>query len=148
MNIEEIQEIIPHRYPFLLVDRLVELEVGTRGVGYKNVTINEPFFEGHYPGMPIMPGVLMIEAMAQVGALVLLSDPKFRDSKPLIVGIEKARFRRRVVPGDRLDLTAEVVWFRRGIGAMKGRATVDGEVAAEAELQFKVLTKEEMERAG
>ena len=144
LNIEEIQAILPHRYPFLLVDRMTELEVGVKGKGFKNVTINEEFFLGHYPGMPIMPGVLIVEAMAQVGALVLLSDPKFRDVKPLVAGLEKVRFRRRVVPGDRLEMTAEVLWFRKGIGCMKGTAMVDGELAAEAELTFKVLTMQEV----
>ena len=144
LNIEEIQAILPHRYPFLLVDRITELDVGIKGKGFKNVTINEEFFLGHYPGMPIMPGVLIVEAMAQVGALVLLSDPKFKDVKPLIVGMEKVRFRRRVVPGDKLEMTAEVLWFRKGIGCMKGTATVAGENAAEAELTFKVMIREEV----
>lgn len=143
MKIEDIKAILPHRYPFLLVDRMTELEVGVRGTGYKNVTVNEEFFLGHYPGMPIMPGVLIIEAMAQVGALVLLSDPKFADVRPLIAGLDKVRFRRMVVPGDRLEATAEVLWFRKGIGCMRGTASVDGELAAEAELTFKILTKEE-----
>jgi len=146
LNIEEIKSVLPHRYPFLLVDRMTELEVGIRGTGYKNVTINEEFFLGHYPGMPIMPGVLIIEAMAQVGALVLLSDPKFADVRPLIAGMDKVRFRRMVVPGDRLEATAEVLWFRKGIGCMRGVASVDGEIAAEAELTFKILTKEEAVR--
>ncbi|MDQ2986089.1 MAG: 3-hydroxyacyl-ACP dehydratase FabZ [Armatimonadota bacterium] len=143
MKIEEIQAILPHRYPFLLVDRMEELEVGVRGRGYKNVTANEQFFQGHYPGMPIMPGVLIIEAMAQVGALVIMSDPKFTGVRPLVAGLEKVRFRRMVVPGDRLTTTAEVLWFRKGIGCMKGVATVDGEIAAEAELTFKILKNEE-----
>ncbi|MEO7454528.1 MAG: 3-hydroxyacyl-ACP dehydratase FabZ [Fimbriimonadales bacterium] len=139
MNITEIQAILPHRHPFLLVDRLTELEVGKKGKGYKNVTINEDFFVGHYPGMPIMPGVLIVEAMAQVGALVLLSDPKFHNTKPLVLGLEKVRFRRMVVPGDKLEMTAEVLWFRKGIGCMRGTASVDGEMAAEAEVTFKIL---------
>jgi 3-hydroxyacyl-[acyl-carrier-protein] dehydratase len=143
LNIEQIKEVLPHRYPFLLVDRMTELEVGIKGRGYKNVTANEHFFVGHYPGMPIMPGVLIVEAMSQVGALVLLSDPKFREVKPLVVGLEKVRFRRMVVPGDRLDMSAEVLWFRKGIGCMRGTASVDGEMAAEAEVTFKILTQEE-----
>jgi len=116
-----------------------ELEVGKRGRGYKNLSINEYFFQGHYPGMPIMPGVLIVEAMAQVGALVLMSDPAFGGVKPLVVGLDKVRFRRMVVPGDRLVTNAEVIWFRKGIGCMKGVSTVDGEIAAEAELTFKIL---------
>jgi beta-hydroxyacyl-ACP dehydratase FabZ len=143
LNIQEIQAILPHRHPFLLVDRLTELEVGKKGKGYKNVTMNEDFFVGHYPGMPIMPGVLIVEAMAQVGALVLLSDPKFQNTKPLVLGLEKVRFRRMVVPGDKLEMTAEVLWFRKGIGCMKGTASVDGEMAAEAEVTFKILTNGE-----
>lgn len=139
MDINDIQKILPHRFPFLLVDRMEELEVGKRGRGYKNLSINEYFFQGHYPGMPIMPGVLIIEAMAQVGALVLMSDPEFGGVKPLVVGLDKVRFRRMVVPGDRLMTNAEVVWFRKGIGCMKGVATVDGEIVAEAELTFKIL---------
>jgi 3-hydroxyacyl-[acyl-carrier-protein] dehydratase len=146
LNIEEIKSVLPHRYPFLLVDRMTELEVGVRGTGYKNVTINEEFFSGHYPGMSIMPGVLIIESMAQVGALVLLSDPKFADVRPLVAAMDKVRFRRMVVPGDRLETTAEVLWFRKGIGCMRGVATVDGEIAAEAELTFKILMKEEAVR--
>lgn len=144
MNIEEIQAVLPHRYPFLMVDRMTELEVGVRGRGYKNVTINEEFFEGHYPGMPIMPGVLIVEAMAQVGALVLMVDPKFSGVKPLMVGLEKVRFRRPVVPGDRLEMTADVLWFRKGIGCMKGTASVDGELAADAQLTFKVFKNQEV----
>lgn len=143
LDIEEIQAILPHRYPFLLVDRMTELDVGVKGKGYKNVTINEEFFVGHYPGMPIMPGVLIVEAMAQVGALVLLADPKFQNVKPLVAGMDKVRFRRRVVPGDRLEMSAEVLWFRKGIGCMQGTAMVDGEIAAEAQLTFKVFIKEE-----
>jgi 3-hydroxyacyl-[acyl-carrier-protein] dehydratase len=146
LNIEEIKSVLPHRYPFLLVDRMTELEVGVRGTGYKNVTINEEFFSGHYPGMSIMPGVLIIESMAQVGALVLLSDPKFADVRPLVAAMDEVRFRRMVVPGDRLETTAEVLWFRKGIGCMRGVATVDGEIAAEAELTFKILMKEEAVR--
>lgn len=139
MDIHEIQKVIPHRFPFLLVDRMIELEVGKKGVGYKNVTMNEPFFQGHYPGMPVMPGVLIIESMAQVGALVLLSDPKFEKAKPLIVGMDKVKFKKMVVPGDRLTSTVEVLWYRAGIGSMRGVSTVDGVVVAEAEVAFKVL---------
>lgn len=139
MDIRDIQRVLPHRYPMLLVDRMESIESGKRGRGYKNVTFNEPFFQGHYPGLPIMPGVLIVEAIAQVGALILLSDPAFEGVTPLIVGLDKVKFRRMVVPGDRLITEAEVLWFRRGIGCMKGIATVDGELAAEAELSFKVI---------
>ena len=139
LDIREIQKILPHRYPFLLVDRMEELVVGKSGKGYKNVTINDAFFEGHYPGMPIMPGVLIIEAMAQVGALVLMTDPKFDGVKPLIVAMDKVKFRRMVVPGDRLTSTAEVLWFRNGIGSMQGTSSVDGELVAEAQISFKIM---------
>jgi len=130
-----IQEILPHRYPFLLVDKIIELEPATRIVGIKQVTINEPFFQGHFPGMPVMPGVLQIEALAQVGAILALREFEDRSSKiPLFSGIENARFRRPVVPGDTLVL--EVIALRAGrkVQKMRGIATVDGNVTAETEI--------------
>lgn len=130
-----IQEILPHRYPFLLVDKIVELEPRVRIVGIKQVTINEQFFQGHFPGAPVMPGVLQIEAMAQVGAILALREFEDRDSKiPFFSGIEKARFRRPVVPGD--TLTIEVVALRIGskVQKMRGETRVDGQVTAEAEI--------------
>jgi beta-hydroxyacyl-ACP dehydratase FabZ len=135
-------DAIPHRYPFLLVDRMIELDVGKRGIGYKNVTVNDAFFEGHYPGHPIMPGVLIVESMAQVGALVLLSDPAYRGVKPLLVGFDKVRFKRMVTPGDCLESEAEVLWFRKGVGCMKGISRVNGETVAEAELTFKLMNED------
>lgn len=130
-----ILEILPHRYPFLLVDKIIELEPATRIVGIKQVTINEPFFQGHFPGMPVMPGVLQIEALAQVGAILALREFEDRSAKvPLFSGIEKAKFRRPVVPGD--TLTLEVIALRTGskVQKMRGIATVDGKVTTEAEI--------------
>jgi beta-hydroxyacyl-ACP dehydratase FabZ len=130
-----IMRSIPHRYPFLLVDRVIEMEPGKRIVAYKNVTINEPFFQGHFPGAPIMPGVLVIEAMAQAGAVLLLNAMEDRESKLVyFTGIDKARFRRTVVPGDQLRFTLEVLKLRSRTCKLKGRAEVDGQLAAEAEI--------------
>ena len=130
-----IMRSIPHRYPFLLVDRVVEMEPGKRIVAYKNVTINEPFFQGHFPEAPIMPGVLIIEAMAQAGAVLLLNAMEDRESKLVyFTGIDKARFRRTVVPGDQLRFTLEVLKLRSSTCKLKGRAEVDGQLAAEAEI--------------
>jgi beta-hydroxyacyl-ACP dehydratase FabZ len=130
-----IMRSIPHRYPFLLVDRVIEMEPGKRIVAYKNVTINEPFFQGHFPGAPIMPGVLVIEAMAQAGAVLLLNAMEDRESKLVyFTGIDKARFRRTVVPGDQLRFTLEILKLRSRTCKLKGRAEVDGQLAAEAEI--------------
>ena len=138
LNIEEIKAIIPHRYPFLFVDKLLIEDIGVRGIGYKNVTINEPFFQGHFPEMPVMPGVLIVETMAQVGAVILLSDDKFKGKTPYFAGINKVRFRRKVVPGDTLKLSCEIVRQRGPIGIGKAIATVDGELACVAELMFAI----------
>lgn len=132
---QAIQAILPHRYPFLLVDRIIELEPRVRIVGIKQVTINEPFFAGHFPEAPVMPGVLQIEALAQVGAILALREFEDRDQKiPFFSGIESARFRRPVVPGDTLRL--EVIALRVGskVQKMRGIASVDGNVTAEAEI--------------
>ena len=133
---EEIQKILPHRYPFLLVDRIVEMEPGKHIVGLKNVTVNEPFFQGHFPGKPVMPGVLIIEAMAQVGAAGILSLPEFQGKIALFAGIDKARFRRQVVPGDQLRIEVNVIKLRGSVGKSEAKAYVGGEIAAEAELMF------------
>lgn len=138
MDIQEIQKIIPHRYPFLLVDRIVEYEPGKRAVGIKNVTINEPFFQGHFPDYPVMPGVLIIEALAQVGAVAVLGMKENKGKIALFAGIDKLRIRRQVKPGDVLTLTLELTRMRRQIGKGKGIATVDGEVAVEGELMFAI----------
>lgn len=138
LGIKEIQEIIPHRYPFLLVDKVDELEIGKRAVGYKNFTMNEQFFQGHFPQEPVVPGVLMIEALAQVGAIALLSVEQNKGKIAYFAGINKARFKRVVVPGDVLRLEVEIIKMKGTIGIGKGTATVDGEKAVEAEIMFAV----------
>jgi 3-hydroxyacyl-[acyl-carrier-protein] dehydratase len=132
-------EILPHRYPMLLVDRVEELEPGKRAVGYKNVTINEQIFQGHYPGKPIMPGVLMVEALAQLGGVAILSLDKYKGKKPILGAIKNAKFRRMVVPGDVLKLEIEIVKVKGPAGIGKGIATVNGEKAVEAEITFMIV---------
>jgi 3-hydroxyacyl-[acyl-carrier-protein] dehydratase len=136
LSARQIQEIIPHRYPFLLVDRIVELDEGRRAVGIKNVTINEPFFQGHFPGNPVMPGVLIMEAMAQVGAVVLLKLPANAGKLGLLAGIDKCRFRQQVHPGDQLRLEVQFLKIRGNIGKAQARAFVGDQVAAEGEFLF------------
>lgn len=138
MNILKILQTLPHRYPMLLVDRVVDVEPGVRCRGIKNVTINEPYFQGHYPNMPIMPGVLIVEAMAQAGAVILLADPRYEGLVPVIGGIDDVRFRRPVVPGDQLIIDVELLWFRAGVGRIKCAAHVDGEPTAQMEMIFKL----------
>ncbi|GFN22764.1 MAG: 3-hydroxyacyl-ACP dehydratase FabZ [Thermoanaerobacteraceae bacterium] len=138
LDITAIQEILPHRYPFLLVDRLEEIEAGRRAVGLKNVSANEWFFSGHFPGYPVMPGVLIIEALAQVGAAAILSQPEWRGKIVFFGGMDKVRFRRQVVPGDVLRLEAEVIKVKGKIGKARGRAWVGEELAAEGELIFAI----------
>jgi 3-hydroxyacyl-[acyl-carrier-protein] dehydratase len=143
MDSVAIQSYLPHRYPFLFVDQIIELEVYKRAVGLKNVTTNEPFFQGHFPERPVMPGVLILEAMAQVaGVLAFYSLGGRRGNLPLFTGIDKAKFRLPVVPGDRLRMELEVI-RRRGdrIWVFFGRATVNGKLASEAELQAMILTE-------
>lgn len=136
MNRDEILAIIPHRPPMLLIDEVVEIEPGRRAVGLKHVRADEFWVPGHYPGNPILPGVLQVEALAQTGAVALLSQPEFRDKVPLFAGIDGARFRRPVRPGDTLRLEVEIVRLRGTVGKGRGTATVDGQVAAECELTF------------
>lgn len=138
MDIQEIQKIIPHRYPFLLIDKIVSLEPGKRAVGIKNVTMNEPFFQGHFPDYPVMPGVLIIEALAQVGAVAVLSMEENKGKIALFAGIDKLRMRRQVKPGDTLTLELELTRLRGSIGKGKGVAKVGEEVAVEGELMFAV----------
>ena len=132
----EIRQLIPHRYPFLLVDRIDELEPGVRAVGVKNVTQNEPFFQGHFPDYPVMPGVLIIEAMAQVGAVGVMAGGDHADKLALFAGIDGVRFRRQVVPGDVLTMEVEIVRLKGRVGRGKGRAMVGDERVCEAELMF------------
>jgi 3-hydroxyacyl-[acyl-carrier-protein] dehydratase len=134
-DIQQIMDFLPHRYPFLLVDRVIEFERGKRIVAIKNVTMNEEFFQGHFPGYPIMPGVLVIEAMAQVGAILMMSDVPDRHSKlGLFTGIDGAKFRGGVTPGDQLRMEIDVISFRSRAGKMQGRALVDGKLVCEATL--------------
>jgi 3-hydroxyacyl-[acyl-carrier-protein] dehydratase len=132
----EIMRIIPHRYPFLLIDRVVELEPGKRVVAVKNVTVNEPQFTGHFPDRPIMPGVLMVEALAQAGAVAVLSLPEYAGKLVLFAGIDECRFRRTVLPGDTLLLKVELEKLRGVFGRGRAVASVDGEVAVEATISF------------
>jgi len=135
MDIKKITSLLPHRYPFLLVDRVVKVEPGQRLLGYKNVTINEPFFQGHFPEKPVMPGVLIIEALAQAtGLLAMESEDVAGKAIYYLVGVDKARFKRPVVPGDQLMLEVEVLKQRRGIWTFSGKGTVDGQVCASAEI--------------
>ncbi|MBO0424042.1 3-hydroxyacyl-[acyl-carrier-protein] dehydratase FabZ [Enterococcus plantarum] len=138
MNIEEIKAIIPHRYPFLLLDTVEEIVVGEKVIAKKNVTINEPFFQGHFPGEPVMPGVLILEALAQAGAVALLSMPDFKGKTAYFGGIDKAKFRQKVVPGDTLLLEVEIMKVKSIAGIGKGTATVNGKKVAEAELTFMI----------
>jgi 3-hydroxyacyl-[acyl-carrier-protein] dehydratase len=136
LTIQEIMAIIPHRYPFLLLDRVLELEPGVRAVGEKHVTINEPFFQGHFPEYPIMPGVLIVEALAQTGCVAALSVPEYKNKLGIFAGIDGVRFRRPVVPGDTLRLEARLEKFRRGIGKAAVHASVGGQVACEGQILF------------
>ena len=141
LDSEAIQKILPHRYPFLLVDRVLELEPGQRAVGIKNVTANEPFFAGHFPGRPVMPGVLIVEALAQTAG-VLMGEGAGEGRIPLFMGIDRARFRRQVVPGDQLRLEVEVLQQRRNVCRVAGKAFVGEDLAAEAEIMAMLVEQE------
>jgi 3-hydroxyacyl-[acyl-carrier-protein] dehydratase len=138
---KEIQSILPHRYPFLLIDKVLDLEVGKTARGLKNVTINEPFFPGHFPGHPVMPGVLIIEAMAQVGGVLAFKSAGTNNKVVYFMGIDKARFRRPVLPGDSLELTVNVIKTRGAVWVFKGEAFVAGTLVAEAELMATIMEK-------
>jgi 3-hydroxyacyl-[acyl-carrier-protein] dehydratase len=142
MDIKEIQTYLPHRYPFLLVDRIIEIESGTKAIGIKNVTVNEEFFQGHFPGQPIMPGVLIIEAMAQVGGILAFRSGVNMGKAVYFMSIEKAKFRKPVVPGDQLRLEIHILQQRGNVWRFSGNATVEGKVAAEAEFTAMVTDKE------
>lgn len=142
LNVEEIMEIIPHRYPFLFADKVEIIESGVKGIGYKNVTMNEYYFQGHYPNMPVMPGVIIIETMAQIGAVILLSHEDFQGKVPYFAGINKFRFKRKVVPGDTLKIEVEITKLRGSIGIGEGKAYVDGKVAAQGEFMFAIESVE------
>jgi len=142
LDVERILELLPHRYPFLLVDRVLEVEGTTKIVGLKNVTFNEPFFQGHFPGHPIMPGVLIIEAMAQTGGLLLMDQIPDRASKVVyFMALDNVKFRKPVVPGDQLRMEVEMLQFRGKVARMKGTSLVDGKVVAEAEMLAGVVDR-------
>ena len=143
MDILEIMSILPHRYPLLLIDRIVEMERKTRIVAIKNVTINEPHFAGHFPDFPIMPGVLIVEAMAQVACAMFLSKPEAKNKLAYFMGMEEIKFRKPVVPGDRMELKVEVLKMRDKYGKAKGEAFVDGKLATEATFSFAIVDKPE-----
>lgn len=141
LSTKEIMEIIPHRYPFLLVDQILELEPGKRAVGIKNVTANEPQFTGHFPGNPIFPGVLQVEALAQVGAVAMLSLPENKTKLALFAGIDEVRFKRPVLPGDTLRLEVEILTMRRGIGKGNATAYIGEQVVCSGVLTFALTEK-------
>jgi 3-hydroxyacyl-[acyl-carrier-protein] dehydratase len=139
-TVEEIRQLLPHRYPFALVDRIIDYVPGQKAVGLKNVTINEPFFPGHIPNRPLMPGVLIVESMAQVGGVILTQLPGMKGKFFAFAGIDKTRFRRPVVPGDQLIMTVELLSFKMNkIAKMQGEARVDGQLAAQGEMMFSIF---------
>ncbi|MEH7357852.1 3-hydroxyacyl-ACP dehydratase FabZ [Priestia megaterium] len=143
LDIEQIKEIIPHRYPFLLVDRILEVEEGKKAVGLKNVSANEEFFNGHFPDYPVMPGVLIVEALAQVGAVAMLKKEENQGRLAFFAGIDNCRFKKQVRPGDQLRLEVEILRARGSIGKGKGIATVDGELVCETDIMFALGDKKE-----
>lgn len=139
LDTKQIMSIIPHRPPILMVDRIVEMVPGQRAVGIKNITANEPVFQGHYPGNPIFPGVLIIEAMAQTGGVALMSQPEYAAKLPIFAGIDDCKFKRPVFPGDQLRLEVEIVAVKRGLGIGSGKAYVGDELKAEATIKFAMV---------
>ncbi|MGE0199874.1 MAG: 3-hydroxyacyl-ACP dehydratase FabZ [Candidatus Melainabacteria bacterium] len=144
LDVNQIMTFLPHRYPFLLVDRVTEHIAGEHIKGYKNVTMNEPFFQGHFPGLPIMPGVLQLEALAQLGGVLIAHTEAAQGKLMVFAGIDKVRFRRMVVPGDRLDLECTLTRFRPPIGKSLCRASVNGDLVLEAELMFSLINRSEL----
>jgi len=138
LDIKQIKDVIPHRYPFLLIDHVIEIEEGKRVLAKKNVTVNEPFFQGHFPDYPVMPGVLIVEALAQAGAVAMLKKEGNEGKLGFLAGIDACRFKRQVVPGDTLMLEVEITRLKGPIGKGKAKATVDGELACEAEIMFAI----------
>ena len=138
LTVKEIRDILPHRYPFLMIDRVEEVVEGESAKGYKNVTINENFFNGHFPDYPVMPGVLILEALAQMGAICILSMEDFKGKIGFLVGADKVRWKKQVTPGDKLELEIEIVKLRGSIGIGKGKATVDGSLFCEVEIMFAI----------
>ena len=138
LTVKEIRDILPHRYPFLMIDRVEEVVEGKSAKGYKNVTINENFFNGHFPDYPVMPGVLILEALAQMGAICILSQEEFKGKIGFLVGADKVRWKKQVMPGDKLNLEIEIVRLRGSIGVGKGKATVDGSLVCEGEIMFAI----------
>jgi len=140
VDVRSIMEILPHRYPFLLIDRITELEPQKRAVGYKNVTLNEWFFAGHFPNNPVMPGVLIIEAMAQLGGTTVIEPTSAATSVPYLATVDKVKFRRPVVPGDRLQMEVNVMWIRMNYGRLGAEARVDDQLVCSAELGFSIVS--------
>ena len=138
LTVKEIKEIFPHRYPFLMIDRVEEVIEGKSAKGYKNVTINENFFNGHFPEYPVMPGVLILEALAQMGAICILSMEDFKGKIGFLVGADKVRWKKQVMPGDKLELEIEIIKLRGSIGVGKGKATVDNQIVCEGEIMFAI----------
>ena len=138
LNIKQIMEIIPHRNPFLLIDKIEELEPGEKAIGYKNVTMNENFFQGHFPGEPVMPGVLIVEALAQTGAVAILSLDEYKGKIAYFAGINNLRFKKKVIPGDTLKLEVEITKRKGPVGIGSAKATVDGQIAVTGELTFAI----------
>ncbi|RDY23527.1 3-hydroxyacyl-[acyl-carrier-protein] dehydratase FabZ [Romboutsia maritimum] len=138
LEVENIKKILPHRYPFLMIDRIEEVIEGKSAKGYKNVTINENFFNGHFPEYPVMPGVLILEALAQMGAIAILSMEEYKGKIGFLVGADKVRWKKQVTPGDKLELYVEIVKMRGNIGVGRGSATVDGKLVCEGEIMFAI----------